>query len=57
MENIYRLSAATQMEAFHLRQLFPCFDEPALKAVFTLELFYEENYKALANGEEIGAPV
>ncbi|XP_035700559.1 aminopeptidase N [Folsomia candida] len=45
------------MEAFHLRQLFPCFDEPALKAVFTLELFYEENYKALANGEEIGAPV
>lgn len=45
------------MEAYHLRQLLPCFDEPDLKATFTLDLIYETKYKAIANGETIGQPM
>ncbi|XP_035702166.1 aminopeptidase N isoform X2 [Folsomia candida] len=52
-----KLIAATQMEAYHLRQLLPCFDEPDLKATFTLDLIYETKYKAIANGETIGQPI
>lgn len=38
------------MESYHLRQVFPCFDEPDLKAVFEVELTHEAKYTALANG-------
>lgn len=41
---------ATQMEPTHAGKVFPCFDEPGLKAVFSLTIDRPQNYKpSLAN--------
>nr|QEV86803.1 aminopeptidase N8 [Chilo suppressalis] len=41
---------ATQMETTHARKVFPCFDEPELKATFDLTIDRPESYKpSLAN--------
>ncbi|CAK1546280.1 unnamed protein product [Leptosia nina] len=41
---------ATQMQPTHARKVFPCFDEPEYKAVFTLTIDRPQNYKpSLAN--------
>ena len=41
--------AATQFEAADARRAFPCFDEPAFKARFTLALVHDASLAALAN--------
>ncbi|XP_021952753.1 aminopeptidase N [Folsomia candida] len=41
--------AATQMESIHARKLFPCFDEPELKATIDLSIIRKFNYSSLAN--------
>jgi puromycin-sensitive aminopeptidase len=48
-----RVLAATQFEAPHARAAFPCFDEPAFKAVFGVTLEVAEGLTALSNGPEI----
>ncbi|XP_063046776.1 aminopeptidase N-like [Engraulis encrasicolus] len=40
------------MQATYARQAFPCFDEPAMKAVFHMTLIHPRDLRALANGRE-----
>jgi puromycin-sensitive aminopeptidase len=45
--------AVTQFEAADARRLFPCFDEPAFKASWALELEVPKGAAALSNGAPI----
>ncbi|KAJ5032783.1 uncharacterized protein L3040_009375 [Drepanopeziza brunnea f. sp. 'multigermtubi'] len=43
------IMATSQMEATDARRAFPCFDEPALKAEFTVTLIADKKYTCLSN--------
>jgi puromycin-sensitive aminopeptidase len=45
--------AVTQFESTHARRAFPCFDEPALKAVFAVTLVVAEDQFAVSNSAEV----
>ncbi|XP_067412180.1 aminopeptidase N [Emydura macquarii macquarii] len=44
-----RIVATTQMQAADARKAFPCFDEPAMKANFTVTLIHAPTHTALSN--------
>lgn len=44
-----KFMATTQMEATDCRRAFPCFDEPALKAQFTVTLIADKQLTCLSN--------
>ncbi|XP_016375175.1 aminopeptidase N-like [Sinocyclocheilus rhinocerous] len=47
---IKKVVATTQMQATDARKAFPCFDEPAMKAVFHITLNHDPATVALSNG-------
>ena len=55
-----RYLATTQFEATDARRAFPCWDEPALKAVFDVTLVFADGYQAVSNtpavAESLPAP-
>ena len=48
-----RTVAVTQFESTHARRAFPCFDEPDMKAVFSIELVVDEDLLAVSNAAEV----
>ncbi|TSL68185.1 Aminopeptidase N [Bagarius yarrelli] len=52
-DGVKKVLAITQMQATFARKAFPCFDEPAMKAVFHITLIHEPGTVALSNSQEI----
>jgi puromycin-sensitive aminopeptidase len=46
--------ATTQFQSTYARKCFPCFDEPAMKASFTVHLEVDDDHLAISNGPEVG---
>jgi len=47
--------ATTQFEATHARRAFPCWDEPARKAVFSVTLVVPDHLAAVSNAAEVSS--
>ncbi|NXL66150.1 AMPN Aminopeptidase, partial [Chordeiles acutipennis] len=46
---VKKVVATTQMQAADARKAFPCFDEPAMKANFTVTLIHPSDHEAISN--------
>uniref|UniRef100_A0A3B4ZW54 Aminopeptidase n=1 Tax=Stegastes partitus TaxID=144197 RepID=A0A3B4ZW54_9TELE len=51
-DGVRKIVATSQMHPTHARKTFPCFDEPAMKAVFHITLIHPPGTVALSNGME-----
>jgi puromycin-sensitive aminopeptidase len=52
-DGVEQVIACTQMQATDCRRAFPCWDEPAFKAVFGVTLAVEEGLSAISNSPEV----
>ncbi|XP_041693355.1 aminopeptidase N [Coregonus clupeaformis] len=50
-----RFIATSQMQPTDARKVFPCFDEPAMKAKFQVTIIHRPGTHALANGKATGS--
>ena len=48
-DNVRRYLLSSQMEPIAARRALPCFDEPALKATYTIIVEHEQQYRAWSN--------
>ncbi|XP_061173613.1 leucyl-cystinyl aminopeptidase-like [Saccostrea echinata] len=48
-DNITRIIASTKFEPIGARQAFPCFDEPEMKAMFSMSIVRDKDYLSLFN--------
>ncbi|XP_041842646.1 aminopeptidase N-like [Melanotaenia boesemani] len=56
MDNgVKKVVATSQMQATYARKTFPCFDEPAMKAIFNVTIIHTRDTVALSNGKEKGS--
>ncbi|XP_005992125.1 aminopeptidase Q [Latimeria chalumnae] len=53
-EGVNKTVIASQMEPTYARLVFPCFDEPALKATFDIRIVHPPGFVALSNMPAIG---
>ncbi|XP_046898582.1 aminopeptidase N-like [Hypomesus transpacificus] len=51
-DGLKKIVATSQMQATYTRKTFPCFDEPAMKAIFNITLIHDHGTVALSNGRE-----
>uniref|UniRef100_A0A3P8SCL8 Aminopeptidase n=1 Tax=Amphiprion percula TaxID=161767 RepID=A0A3P8SCL8_AMPPE len=51
-DGVKKIVATSQMQATYARKTFPCFDEPAMKAVFNVTIIHKPGTVALSNGKE-----
>ncbi|XP_056135374.1 aminopeptidase N-like [Lampris incognitus] len=51
-DGINKVVATSQMQATYARKVFPCFDEPAMKAIFNITLIHDRGTVALSNSRE-----
>ncbi|XP_061525821.1 aminopeptidase N-like isoform X1 [Phycodurus eques] len=52
-DGVKEVVATSQMQATYARKAFPCFDEPAMKAVFNITIIHDRDKVALSNAREI----
>ncbi|XP_026149729.1 aminopeptidase N-like [Mastacembelus armatus] len=52
-DGVKKVVATSQMQATYARKTFPCFDEPAMKALFNIIIIHNQGTVALSNGREI----
>ncbi|XP_078114099.1 alanyl (membrane) aminopeptidase-like b [Sander vitreus] len=55
--NTHRFLVATQLEPADARKVFPCFDEPDMKAEFYVTIIHRRDTIALGNAEKSGSNI